>query len=383
MNKINFSVLLAVFTSFATLLSAGENLLYLVHADNSQGRVVEGERVRILTGNIEVYQDTLRMYCDEATFYENRSQAIFVGNVLIDDGHHKLRANRIVYSTDSRMAECTGQVRIGGINDSLYAEKFIYTFKERNAEGEKNLFIHDKQNQVKIWGDAGKYISADRYSKVTGHARFEQVNPDHPDTLLITANILEYFGEEPRRAYAVNEVTIYKDQVKATCDSATYRISEELVQLRINPLAWQGQNEMKGRTIDMLLDSLKVKAIHIEDNAHVKSLADSTQNKYNHLKGKSIQITLENGQPQQIIARKNAISVYVAIEDSLNQGTNSSSSDSILVFFNGGKIDSIAIIGGTEGIFYPPDFKGEIKGEKCKSNRESDSVSLQFAETVR
>jgi lipopolysaccharide assembly outer membrane protein LptD (OstA) len=287
-----------------------------------------------------------------------------VGNVLIDDGHHKLWADRIVYRTDTRTAECTGRVRIGGQADSLYAEKFIYSFKERNADGEKNLFIYDKKSMVKIWGDAGKYISASRYSIVTGHGIFEQVNPDPPDTLLITADVLEYYGNEPRRAYALNRVTIHKDGVRATCDSATYQIGEELVQLRIDPVAWQGSNQMKGKTIDMMLDSLKVKSINIEENAQVKSLADSASQKYNHLKGKSIRITLSEGQLQQVIARKNAISVYVAIEDSLNQGTNSSSSDSILVFFEGGQVDSIAILGGTEGIFYPPDYKGEIKGEE-------------------
>jgi len=364
MNKIHLLFISTFLILATTFLCAGENLLYLVHADKSLGRVVDGERVRILMGHIEVYQDTLRMYCDEATFYEDRSQAIFVGNVLIDDGHHKLWADKIVYWADTRLAECTGHVRISDINDSLYAEKFLYKFKERNAEGERDLFIRDKQNNVCIWGDAGKYTSANRYSVVTGHARFEQINPDQADTLLITAKILEYYGLDPKTAYALDEVTIYKDQVKATCDSATYRINDELVQLRINPLAWQGQNEMSGKTIDLLLDSLKVKSIHIDENAHVKSMADSVHKKYNHLKGKSIRIALENGQPQQVIARKNAISVYVAVEDSLNQGTNSSSSDSILVYFKEGKIDSIAILGGTEGIFYPPDFKGEIKGEQ-------------------
>jgi lipopolysaccharide export system protein LptA len=363
MNKIYFFLTFLFFLLITSLLYPAENLFYLVHADKSVGQVIDGEKVRILSGHIEAYQDTLRMFCDEATFYEDRSQIIFVGNVLIYDGHHNLWADRIVYFTDSRYAECYGHVRIGGVNDSLYAEKFNYKFKERNAEGEQDLFIRDKQNDISIWGDKGKYISADRYSMVTGHARFQQTNPGQKDTLLITAKILEYFANEPRRAYALEGVNIYKDRVKATCDSATYLIDQERVKLRMNPFAWQGQNEMSGTTIDLLLDSLKIKQIYINENAHLKSLADSTQQKYNHLRGKSIQIIMDNGQPQRVMARRNATSVYVAIEDSLNQGTNASSSDSILVLFKTGKIDSIAIIGGIEGIFYPADYKGEIKGE--------------------
>ncbi len=364
MNKVHLFFCSLILLSFTTLLYPGENMFHLVHADKSMGQVVDGERIRVLIGHIVAYQDTLRMYCDEATFYEDRAQIIFVGNVLIFDGHHKLWADKILYFTGLRYAECYGHVRISGVNDSLYAEKFIYQFNERNAEGEHNLFIRDKQNDVSIWGDAGKYIYVNRYSMVTGHARFRQISADRQDTLLITAKKLEYFAAEPKRAYALEEVNIYKDQVKASCDSATYLINEELVKLRVNPLAWQDQNEMSGRTIDLILDSLKINQIDINENAHLKSIADSTQKKYNHLRGKAIQIELENGQPQRVIARRNATSVYVAIEDSLNQGTNSSSSDSILVLFKTGEIDSIAIIGGIEGIFYPADYKGEIKGEQ-------------------
>jgi lipopolysaccharide export system protein LptA len=364
MNKIYFIVLSSLLILIPSSIFPGESLLYLVHADRSIGKMVDGERIRILTGNIEAYQDTLRMFCDEATFYEDRGQVVFVGNVLINDGHHKLWADKIVYFTATRYAKCTGHVRIGGVNDSLYAEKFTYHFKERNASGETDLFILDKQNRVYIWGDSGIYTSASRYSRVTGHAMFKQINTENSDTLLITANILEYFGLEPRRAYALEQVHIYKDRVRATCDSATYLIGDELVKLRINPYAWQEQNEMSGTTMDLKLDSLKINQIFINENAHVKTLADSVLKKYNHLKGKSIQIELADGRPQWLIARRNAISVYIALEDSVDQGTNSSSSDSIRVMFREGKIDSIAIIGGIEGIFYPPDYKGEIKGEQ-------------------
>jgi lipopolysaccharide export system protein LptA len=364
MTKIRFATYFLISLVLTTLLLAGDNMFHLIHADKSTGQVINGERIRILSGHIVAYQDTLRMYCDEATFYEDRAQIIFIGNVLIFDGHHKLWADKILYFTDLRYAECYGHVRIGGVNDSLYAEKFVYQFRERNAEGEHNLFIRDKQNDVSIWGDAGKYIYASRYSMVTGHARFRQISADQKDTLLITAKKLEYHAIPPKRAYALERVNIYKDQVKATCDSATYLIPEELVKLRVNPLAWQDQNEMSGKAIDLHLDSLKINQININEKAHLKSVVDSTQKKYNHLRGKAIQIELQKGEPQRVLARYNATSVYVIMEDSLNQGTNSSSSDSILVFFKTGEIDSIAIIGGIEGIFYPADYKGEIKGEQ-------------------
>ena len=70
-----------------------------------------------------------------------------------------------------------------------------------------------------------------------------------------------------------------------------------------------------------------------------------------------------DGVPEKVIARRNAISVYQIEEEKINQGTNSASSDSIIVYFKTGELDSISIIGGTEGIYYPAEWKGEIKSE--------------------
>jgi hypothetical protein len=133
--------------------------------------------------------------------------------------------------------------------------------------------------------------------------------------------------------------------------------------MRINPIAWQGENEMTGMKIDFTLDSLKINEIFLYEKAQIKSLADTLNGKYNLLKGKMIQVSLEDGVPAQIIARRNAISVYRIEENKVEQGTNSASSDSIIVYFKTGEVDSISIIGGTEGTFYPADWKGEIKSD--------------------
>jgi hypothetical protein len=140
-------------------------------------------------------------------------------------------------------------------------------------------------------------------------------------------------------------------------------VKEEKIYLRIKPVAWQEQNEMTGAVINLELDSLEIKDIFIHQKAHLKSLADSVSTKYNHLRGKSIQVSLLDRRPYRITARNNASSVYYLKDEENDQGINSASSDSIIIFFEQGEVDSIAIIGGVEGIFYPSDYKGDIQGE--------------------
>jgi lipopolysaccharide export system protein LptA len=360
-NKIFLITILFLLISSQILASDGR--LYLIHADSSLGKIVNGEKVRYLVGRVEAYQDTLKMFCDHAVFYEDRNIAEFTGNVLIDDSHHKLWGDKIIYETDSRTANCMGHVRISGINDSLYAEKFVYKFRGGNAWAEKNLFIWDKQNNVRVKGDAGEYIAESQESHIRGRAYFEHHTPNQPDTLIITSKKMAYYGAEPSKAVAEDSVLIFKGDVRASCDSAAYYVSNELVAMRINPVAWQAENEMTGLKIDFTLDSLKIDEIFIYEKAQIKSLADTLENKYNILKGKMIQVSMIDGVPETVIARRNAISIYQIEENKINQGTNSASSDSIIVYFMTGELDSISIIGGTEGTYYPAEWKGDIESE--------------------
>ena len=164
-------------------------------------------------------------------------------------------------------------------------------------------------------------------------------------------------------AWASDSVRIRKGDLLATCDSALYDIETEMIHMRINPVAWQNDSEMDGGSIDLILDSLVLTGIHLMDNARIKTLSDSLAGRYDYLRGRTIEVALIERKPHRIIARNNASSVYLLRDNDQKQGINSASSDSIIIFFKEGQMDSIAILGGSEGIFYPPDFKGEIKGE--------------------
>lgn len=356
----NYLVIIAILMSS---LWASDGQLRLIHADRSAGKMLNGQKVRVLTGNVEVYQDTIHMLCDEAIFYEEQNKAEFTGNVFLDDGHYHLRANRIVYFTESRTAICTGNVRITSQKDSLYAQKFVYNFRTRNAEGYQDLFIWDKENDARIWGDTGLYHSETRLSEVKGNARLQQNKAEETDTLNITSQFMAYSAGNGKMAWASDSVRIKKGDLLASCDSAMYDIEKELIHLRINPVAWQDKSEMDGGSIDLVLDSLTLTGILLSENARIKTLSDSVTGRYDYLRGRTIEVALQDRKPHRIIARNNASSIYLLKDNDQKQGINSASSDSIIIFFKEGQMDSIAIIGGSEGIFYPPDFKGEIKGE--------------------
>jgi lipopolysaccharide export system protein LptA len=351
------------FLFFSNHLSGEDESLHLVHADTTKGKMIDGEHVDIMIGHIHAYQDTIHMFCDLAYRYSNQNRIELFSNVVINDGYHVVRADKIIYDELERRADCFDRVRISSESDSLYAEKFVYYFKDKKADAQENLFLFDKENHVSVWGDKGVYISSRKTGDIYRHAKFQHYETGKNDTLYITAVQLHYEGLEPKRAVAVDSVIIQKGDFYATCDSAYYLISEEKILLRGQPQAWQDDNEMNGDFIDVKLDSVEIHEIYLTENAQIKSLADSLAEKYNLLKGKTIQVSLVDQKPQLVVARKNASSLYLIEDDQKTTGTNAAIADSIILYFYEGQVDSIAILGGVEGAFYPADYEGEIEIE--------------------
>ena len=107
-------------------------------------------------------------------------------------------------------------------------------------------------------------------------------------------------------------------------------------------------------------DSLKLKEIIVTEEAKAVSLVDSISKKENILTGNKIHFAIENNKPKLVTATDNATSIYyLQNQDKKDQGCNYATSDTILVYFAEGKLDSIAIKGGSEGIYYPDEYKGK------------------------
>ncbi len=141
-------------------------------------------------------------------------------------------------------------------------------------------------------------------------------------------------------------------------DTAFYLSETEIARLRGNPRVWVEDSKLTGTHIDAHFDSSEVRYIYVKDQAEAISKVDSVSEKRNRLRGKEIEFFIVNRKPERIISRHNASSVYF-LADSEEKGSNYSTADSIFIFFVEGEVDSIQVVGGARGVFYPEAYKGE------------------------
>ncbi len=343
-------------------LTAQQKGLELIHADKTIGKKIAGEQVRIFEGLVHFRQDTMDMYCNSARFFSEKNRIDFMGSVLIDDGLRKLRADKIEYFPKTKFARCLKNVKITDAEDSLSTQLFTFDFNTEEARADSGMYVYNRTNRVHIWGQKGWYNPKQKMSRVEKNAKLMRIDSTGTDTLIITASEMKYQETAPPLALAIKNVRIKQGALTAICDTARFFPKDEIVQLIRQPRAWFDDNEMSGARMQIGFDSLGIKRIDIYEKAKAINRADSLKDEWNLLKGKEIHMDIKDKKPLRISAYGSASSTYYLKEEEESSGMNFATSDTIIVYFKESKADSIRIVGGAQGVYYPQDYKGVKKG---------------------
>jgi lipopolysaccharide export system protein LptA len=353
-------LLLSLLASSSLFAESG---ISLVHADLTQGRLVMEQQITTFYGNVHFRQDTLDMYCDSAKYYDKEKYADFDGNVIVLDGIRTLRAKRIEYYPSEKTAYCYDSVQIVSNIDSMYAESLIYNFNTKNAKAAINFYALDRKENVDVYSEKGEYINANRWFSVHQNSILTRIDSTTNDTMRIYAQKIEYFAADSAYAIASDSVTILQNELTATADSAVYHVKKQVIWLRKKPEVLYDKNNLSGEIIKVELDSNRVKNIFSFKDAKALERVDSLENKYNRLEAQTIEMQIVNNKPHLMIASGNATSRYYLKNKEGAQGMNKASADTLLLYFSKGEMDSLSIIGGSEGTYFPENYYKDEESE--------------------
>ena len=342
-------------------MAASGSRLELLHSDISKGEMVDGRPLRILQGNVHARQDSLELFCDRAVYDETEKILTLKGNVHLYRGQDTLLAREVRYFELSKIAIAEGKVEVFRPLQRMKCNFLEYYYETDKIRASGHLFLHDMENRVYITGGKGEYLPEQKYSYVQDKAHFWRIDSTSNDTLNIYSRIMEYQFGVSRKAIAKDSVRIIQENLHATCDSAIYHLDQDMINLKGGPLAIQENNKISGREMQMFLENQELRKIMVTEGARAISITDTVLQKENRLEGRSIVMYIANRKLNELQAISNARSFYHLKEGDQDQGINVASADTIKAFFKNNEIDSIAVIGGAQGIFYPDNYKGPIK----------------------
>lgn len=331
-----------LFMFLIPMLTRGDSRLRLKRADVLENITVNGQAVQILTGNVIFIKGPTTLTGDRARYYEKTGRGHLTGNVVVTKEDRTLECDSLFYDSFNEVLKAYGNTHIWDKDYDLVADSLIYfsALDSGNALGNVRLIQVDQQ------------ITADRilYSKRA--------------------------GQDAVSYQALGNVTILEGDRIATCGEADYSRENEVTILKINPRVKEKERTLTGEKIVLSYRDEVLERIFIPAEAHVVSASSgwrtssAPEDSVNSRQPVSYQDDMtssvfigffRDGSLDSIRLEGMATTLYHIFEDSLYQGKNLASGDTVTMRFDESELKRIIISGGARGTYTPDSTNVDVE----------------------
>lgn len=163
-------------------------LVEILDADSLVMQKVGGERVRRLTGNVQLRQDSTLLRAQRVIEYLERDDFLFLGNVLVIDQGDSLRADTVRYDKRTKVGQAFGNVRLSDGEVLALAPIGAYDVEAKRADFEQGVTLIDSTNT--LTSRVGSYWTEDK------RAEFAEGVQLYGEEAYLEADSLTYLRED-------------------------------------------------------------------------------------------------------------------------------------------------------------------------------------------
>ena len=309
--------------------------LRLKRADILENVTVNGQPVQYLNGNVIFEKGSMIINCDKAFNIEKTGQSSMIGNVKVVDDNRSLVCDSLHFDSP---------------NNILY--------------GFSNTRIWDDDYELK--SDTITYYSNADSGITHGNSELKQNNQT------ITSHSIFYAKQKEEDAVsytATGNVLIIEGERKVTCGKAIYKRKDQTTLLTLNPQVTENKQTISGEKIVLLYKEDLIDNIYIPSKAKVKTYVQGIKKREasesdfaNDLAGNTLKGFFVGGKLDSLQLEGMATTLYHVFEDSIYQGKNIASGDTIVMQFIEENIDKIIVSGGSRGEYTPDTSASSIEG---------------------
>jgi len=322
------SLALLVCLALAFGLWAGEPAknqpLDLIHADKLLSSGKDVNNTTSLIGNVHLRHGTTELWSNRAIWYKKTDVVVFIDSVRLVDSTRVMTTKHLTYYRSNGSATAVGEVVIDDRLEMGLLEANKVDF--RKAE---NLFIATGGPVMTLYPD-----------------------DDSTKTVIVGDSII--YHTDTKTGEAINNVIIKRRDTESTSQRADFYESGDIIKLSGDPQVVQSDNLLEGEQIELRTRDRTLMGMTVEGNARAtyRSRPDTLRDEFTEalLEGKQLEVFFIDDRLDKAVMRRNATSYYTpAPSDTVAQGKNVASGDSITLFFDKSDIYRVLILGGAEG----------------------------------
>lgn len=141
-------LLLLICTFVAVAFAQFDGSRITVTGDRLEGMTVNGERIREVSGNVVLVQDSVVITCNKAIQYLDRNSARLIGDVVVRQDSMVIETQKGQYWGDQRLATADTTVELYDGELNLLADIGKYSFRNEVAEFIGNVLLFDSVNTL-------------------------------------------------------------------------------------------------------------------------------------------------------------------------------------------------------------------------------------------
>ena len=356
-----------------------------ITADRFIDRVVDGEPITFLYGNVFIDRDTLKARSDTALYYRRQQVYEFRGNVRLRQHGATLTCRYAVYRRSEEDADFFGDVRVEEANaigtaargESRLAGNLLrliegarlvspdYTVWADTIERDRFTERGEASGHVKIVDPAARTLVTGEHAVFAGDGSSARVDRDPvltsrergQETFEGRSRVMHFYRDD-QRVVMIDSVRIVQGRTRAAADTA-FVYGEERLLLRGSPRVRVGeQSSLTAREIEFLYRDQQLHRIILRGQARMEdSTPDSLAAIYRGLPaldvldGDTITVEIADDQVQRSTVLGHAHSLYVPADVTDEVAYNDVHGDTIIIHFREEKVDRVNVRGNMVGTY--------------------------------
>jgi lipopolysaccharide export system protein LptA len=310
-----------------------------------------------LYGNVKVVRDSVTIHSKEGVYYAERRMMEGKNGVQLERGKTLLTALNGEYFVDEKRSHFSGNVVLVDTSTSITCNEMHYFEAETRSVAIGNVHVFENVNAVNIYGDSLVHIEQQNLTLVYKQPRMVKIDTSAGgtiDTMVVISRVMQSFKDTTDRFVAIDSVRMVKGDMSASCNKATYFVANDIIAMQSHPIIWSGGNQITGDSIRVQMEDNKLKSLWVKLRAMAISRVDTAlPNRFNQLTGRELTMYFRANKLEQVDVRKNATSLYYLFDNQEPNGVNKSSGDRIFIDFINDEVDRIKIVGGVQGQYFP------------------------------
>ncbi len=268
-------LILFLFLYSAFLIAQESEEPITVIGDSLRGRMIDGESIREVIGNVVLTQGKVRITCNKAIQYLSRNEAELIGNVVLKQDSLTIKTQQGFYFGNSKTTKSVSGIVLDDQKVVLSADSGEYFFNEDKAFFQNNVVLRD--SSMTLTADELTYYQVDDRAISVGNVKIKD------EENIITADTLDHFRNKKESiadgnvkiVSLENNTTIFGNHLEDYAEKKYTLINDNPVLIQIDTI-YTEEDSVESFRIDSLIIKCKVME-GLRDTSNIFRAIDSVK----------------------------------------------------------------------------------------------------------